>query len=227
MTAKQIFITGATGFIGSALAVELLRRGHPVSALTRPGSESKLPQGCGIVHGDALDGRSYLSRISPADTFVHLVGVSHPSPSKGAEFRAIDLQSIRQAVSAAVQAGVHHFVYLSVARPAPIMREYQEVRSEGESLITQAGLNATFIRPWYVLGPGRRWPVALIPMYAVARLFPPTREGAIRLALVTREQMVRTLVWAIENPAKGIRALEPQDIRRGGQVESALRHRAA
>ena len=227
MSSKQIFVTGATGFIGSALTAELLRRGHHVSALTRPGSESKIPAGCRIVHGDALDGRSYASQISPADTFVHLVGVSHPSPSKGAEFRAIDLQSIRQAVASALQAGIRHFVYLSVARPAPIMREYQEVRAEGESLITQAGLNATFIRPWYVLGPGRRWPVALIPLYAMARLFPATREGALRLALVTREQMVRTLTWAIENSAEGIRAFEPQDIRRGGQAESALRHRAA
>jgi homospermidine synthase len=69
--------------------------------------------------------------------------------------------------------------------------------------------------------------VALIPLYAAARLLPSTREGAIRLALVTREQMVRTLVWAIENPAEGIRALEPPDIRRGGQFERALSHRAA
>jgi uncharacterized protein YbjT (DUF2867 family) len=153
--------------------------------------------------------------------------VSHPSPSKGAEFRSIDLQSIRQAVPAAAQSGIRHFVYLSVARPAPIMREYQSVRAEGENLITQTGLNATFIRPWYVLGPGRRWPLALVPLYALARLLPPTREGALRLALVTRDQMVRSLVWAVENPADGIRLLEPQDIRRGGQVEGTLSHRAA
>jgi nucleoside-diphosphate-sugar epimerase len=198
-----------------------------VSALTRPGSENKLPAGCRVVHGDALNGSSYAPQIAPADTFVHLIGVSHPSPSKGAEFRSIDLQSIRQAVPAAGQAGIRQFVYLSVARPAPIMREYQEVRTEGESLITQAGMNATFIRPWYVLGPGRRWPLALVPLYAIARLLPPTREGAIRLALVTRDQMVRSLVWTVENPGAGIRVLEPQDIRRGGQVESALSHRAA
>lgn len=227
MSSKQIFITGATGFIGSALTAELLRRGHQVSALTRPGSENKLPAGCGVVRGDALNGGSYASQISPADTFVHLVGVSHPSPSKGAEFRSIDLQSIRQAVTAAAQSRIRHFVYLSVARPAPIMREYQAVRAEGESLITQAGLNATFIRPWYVLGPGRRWPIALIPLYAAARLLPATRESAIRLALVTREQMVRTLVWAIENSAEGIRTLEPLDIRQGRQLERALSHRAA
>ena len=227
MSARQIFITGATGFIGSALTTELLRRGHQVSALTRPGSEDKLPAGCRVVQGDALNAGSYISQIAPADTFVHLVGVSHPSPSKGAEFRSIDLQSIREAVRAAVQSGIRHFIYLSVARPAPIMREYQSVRAEGENLITQAGLNAIFIRPWYVLGPGRRWPLALVPLYAIARMLPPTREGAIRLALVTRDQMVRSVMWAIENPAQGIRTLEPPDIRRGGEVESSFSHRAA
>lgn len=227
MSAKAIFLTGGTGFIGSALTAELLRRGHDVSALTRPGSPNKLPEGCRVVHGDALNGSSYASQIAPADTFVHLVGVSHPSPSKGAEFRAIDLQSIRQAVAAATQAGIQYFVYLSVARPAPMMREYQAVRAEGENLITQAGLNATFLRPWYVLGPGRRWPLALVPLYAIARVFPPTRDGALRLAFVTRDQMVRSLVWAIENSAKGVRALEPQDIRRGVQLERRLGHRSA
>ncbi len=227
MTPRQIFLTGASGFIGQVLVAELLKRGHEVSALTRPGSESKIPTGCRIVHGDALDRTSYGAQVSPADTFVHLVGVSHPSPRKGAEFRSIDMQSIRQAVPVATQAGVRHFVYLSVARPAPIMREYQAVRAEGENLITQAGLNATFIRPWYVLGPGRRWPLASIPLYTIARLLPATREGAIRLALVTRDQMVRSLVWAVENPAEGVRVLEPPEIRLERQLAPAISQHAA
>lgn len=224
MTERRVFLTGGTGFIGSVLAAELMRRGHQVFALVRSGSEAKLPSGCEAVTGDALQADTYASRIGPCDTFVHLVGVAHPSPSKAAEFRSIDLQSIREAVRAASQAGVRHFVYLSVARPAPIMREYQAVRAEGERLIEAAFPSATFVRPWYVLGPGRRWPLALSPMYALARLIPATREGAERLALVTREQMVETLAWAVENPAYGIRALEPKDIRRGGRP--ALSNRA-
>ena len=38
----------------------------------------------------------------------------------------------------------------------------------------------------------------LQPFYAMARLFPPTRDGANRLALVTLEQMTQTLAWAVE-----------------------------
>ena len=227
MLQPHIFLTGGTGFIGGALADALLQRGYRVRALTRPGSEGKLPAGCDIVHGDALDAHSYAPQVSSADTFVHLVGVAHPGAGKAAEFRAIDLRSIQEAVPVAAKAGVRHLVYLSVARPAPIMKEYQAVRAEGEALITQAGLNATFVRPWYVLGPGRRWPLLLVPMYTIARAIPATRSGALRLGLVTRDQMVQTLLWAIENPAEGVRVLEPSDIREGGKLQQAMAHSAA
>ena len=212
---RQVFITGATGYMGSALATELVRRGHRVRLLVRPGSESKAPAGCEIVGGNALLAESYAAQVAPADTFVHLVGVAHPNPKKAAEFRSIDLKSCEEAIRAAKQAGVHHFVYLSVARPAPIMRQYQEVRAQGEQLLIESGMAATFVRPWYVLGPGHRWPTLLIPLYALARLLPQTRAGAIRLALVTLAQMTRTLTWAVENPAEGTRILEPPQIRQG------------
>ena len=223
---REVFITGATGFMGSRLAAELLRRGHRVRALARPGSEARLPARCEVVHGDALRSETYRERISPADTFVHLIGVAHPNPSKAAEFRDIDLKSCREAVGAATDVGVGHFVYLSVARPAPVMQEYQAVRAEGERLIGESGLTATFVRPWYVLGPGRKWPLLLVPMYAMARLFPPTREFAERLGLVTLEQMTQALAWTVENPPEGIRILEPPQIRAGhGGSTTYVQHR--
>jgi len=212
---REVFVTGGTGYIGTALARELLRRGHAVRMLVRPGSERKVPRGCEIVHGDALRAESYALQIVPADTVVHLVGVSRPNPRKAAEFRSIDLKSCHEAVQAASKARVQHLIYLSVARPAPVMREYQAARAEGEALITESGIPATFVRPWYVLGPGHRWPMLLVPLYALARLYPGTRAGAKRLALVTLEQMVQTLAWAVENPAEEIRVLEPKHIRRG------------
>jgi uncharacterized protein YbjT (DUF2867 family) len=153
-----VFVAGGTGYVGRPLITRLLERGHQVRALVRPGSERKLPEGCQAVLGDALDGTSYASKIAPADTFVQLVGVSHPNPSKAAEFRNVDLASGRSAVEAAKNAGVRHFVYISVAHPAPVMKAYIEVRSQCEAVINQSGMSATILRPWYVLGPGHRWP---------------------------------------------------------------------
>jgi uncharacterized protein YbjT (DUF2867 family) len=201
---KEIFIAGGSGYMGRQLIPELMARGHRVKALVRRGSESKIAAGCTLVAGDALDKRSYVEKIAPADTFVHLVGVAHPSPAKAAQFRSIDLVAGRAAIEAAVDAGVKHFVYLSVAHPAPMMKAYIDVRMECEALIQQCGLNATILRPWYVLGPGHRWPYALIPFYWVMSKLPATRDGAQRLGLVTLDEMVAALVEAIESPVQGV-----------------------
>jgi hypothetical protein len=78
---------------------------------------------------------------------------------------------------------------------------------------SQSGLNATLLRPWYVLGPGHRWPYALLPMYWLLEQLPWTRDGARRLGLVTLEQMKLALVEAVENPCQGILLLEVPQIR--------------
>lgn len=198
--AHDVFVTGATGYLGRALIPALLARGHQVRALIRPGSESKVPAGTQCVIGDALDAASYQNAIAPADTFVHLVGTPRPNPFKGKQFRAVDLVSIRAAVSAAVHARVGHFVYLSVAHPAPIMAAYIAVRKEGEALLEASGLPTTILRPWYVLGPGHYWPFALAPIYGLLERLRPTREMVLRLGLVTIAEMVAALVDAIEEP---------------------------
>jgi len=216
-SAHKIFITGGTGYMGRRLVAELLKRGHSVRALVRKGSEGKLPPGCAAVVGDALVKESYAREVraadAPADTFVQLVGVSHPNPSKADEFRAVDLASARAAVSAAVEAGIQHFVYVSVAQPAPVMKAYVAVRGECEEIIRKSGLNATILRPWYVLGPGHRWPYLLVPLYWLFERLPGTRESARRLGLVSIDQMVRALVGAVEHPCQGIRILGVPDIR--------------
>jgi len=208
-----VFIAGATGFMGQRLSVELLRRGHTIRGLVRPGSEKRLAPGCEGVTGNPLDASSYQRHIAGADTFVHLVGVAHPSPSKAAQFRTIDLRSANESLSAAAGAGIRHFVYVSVAHPAPVMREYIAARTEAEESIRSAGLNATILRPWYVLGPGRRWPLLLLPAYWILGALPGTRETARRLGLVTIDQMVGTMSNAIDHPPSGLRVLEVPQIR--------------
>jgi uncharacterized protein YbjT (DUF2867 family) len=131
---------------------------------------------------------------------VHLVGTPHPNPSKAKEFETIDLASIRAVVEASRARAIAHLVYVSVAQPAPAMHAYVAMRAAGEAAVREAALTATFLRPWYVLGPGHWWPVLLIPGYAIAELIPATRETARRIGLVTVAQMVDALVRAVETP---------------------------
>src|ERR1700739_1062138 len=194
---NNVFITGSTGYMGRRLIAELLARGHKVRALVRKGSESNPPADAEALIGNALDSSIYADRVSPSDTLVQLVGVAHPNPAKGKQFRAIDLPSGLAAVQAAKQAGAH-LVYVSVAHPAPMMKGYIAVRSEVEQAIRDAGLNATVLRPWYVLGRGHRWPYLLIPFYKVCEWLPATREGARRLGLATLPQVIAALGGAAE-----------------------------
>src|SRR5262245_19713421 len=145
---RTVFVTGSTGYLGRPLIVSLLERGHLVRALARPESIPRIPKGAGIVTGNALDSSGWQSEIAPADTFVHLIGTPHPNPRKAAEFQSIDLVSIRVAVAAATAARIRHFIYVSVAHPAPVMHAFIAVRQEGERLVRSSGVAATILRPW-------------------------------------------------------------------------------
>lgn len=210
---KSVFITGGTGYIGSHLIPLLLNSGYTVNALFRSGSENKLPAGCNSVAGNVLDSESFKDNIVPSETFIQLVGVSHPGPGKKNFFKEIDLVSVTESVKAAKLSGIKHFIYISVANPAPFMHDYIEVRKQGEELVRQSGMSATIFRPWYILGPGHYWPYVLIPFYKIMELIPQTRRSARRLGLVNIKNMINSILYAVENPARGIRVITTEKIK--------------
>lgn len=211
----DVFVTGGTGYVGRPLVAELLARGHAVRALVRDGAQAKVPRGARTIVGDALAAATFAAAIPAGATVVHLVGTPHPDPSKAAEFERVDVGSIRATAQAATAARAAHLVYVSVEHPAPVMRAYVAARIEGEAIVHATGIPATILRPWYVLGPGHRWPVVLLPFYALARLVPAWRATAVRLGLVTLGEMVAALVAAVEHPpAHGATIVDVPGIRR-------------
>ena len=142
-----------------------------------------------------------------------MVGVAHPSPRKKQQFLDVDLKSIQESLKAAKDNSIEHFIYISVV-PTGIMKAYSAVRQQGEKLIQDNFRNATFIRPFYVLGHGHYWPLLLAPVFKLLSLSKSGKEKVERLSLVWIGQMVNALVWSVENAPQGIRILEVKDIKK-------------
>jgi len=218
---RKIAITGATGYMGRVVTCKLLAHEHDVTALVRHGTRHRVAAGAHVVELDLFNPAEIAAALKGRDTVLHLVGTAHPNPSKAEEFVRVDLASAKACAAAAARAGVQHFVYVSVAQPAPVMKAYVTARMAAERELGKTRLAATVLRPWYVLGPGHWWPVLLSPVYAIASLIPALRAGAQRLGLVTLEQMTNALVRAIEQPPRAgswkivevpeIRALDESD----------------
>jgi uncharacterized protein YbjT (DUF2867 family) len=218
---RTVFITGATGYIGTRLIKLLIERDHHVIALVRKGSENKVPAGAEVVIGNPFGAQTFQQYIPAGCVFVQLLGVSHPSPKKAKQFKEIDLRSVKASADAADNAGTLHFIYISVAMaPSKLMQAYQEVRKEGEKYCLSKTFNCSFIRPWYVLGPGHWWPVSLLPFYGLAEIIPSWRKKARAMALVTIKQILDTLVNVTENEPLPLRILEVKDIRNPGFKKS-------
>ena len=219
MSSRHIVVIGGTGYLGSRLIPRLIERGHAVTAVVRPGSQATSVPGCRVVQANPLDAASLTPHLHAGDTVVQLVGVPKPAPWKGPQFRAVDLVAGRASIDAAKAAGIEHFVYVSVAHPAPIMKDYIAVRRECEDRLQASGLRATILRPWYILGPSHWWPLVLQPGYRLMEHIPSMHGAAIRLGLVTLDDMLTALVWSVEHPPEPIRVIEVPEIRRlGGRL---------
>lgn len=213
---QPIFITGGTGYIGRRLISLLIKNGYAVTALVRQQSLTKLPPGCTAVVADAFDASTYVRSIAAGSIFIHLLGVSHPGPSKKTLFYSVDLASAKVAADAAAKAGVVHFIYMSVAQyPVKMMTSYQDARLQSEQAIQATGLPATFIRPWYIIGPGHYWPLLLQPLFKLMEFIPATATKATSLALVYLPQLLAILLQAVQQPPKeGTRIIEIAAIRK-------------
>src|SRR5262249_33071546 len=119
----RIAITGASGYLGRHLTTGLLGRGHQVRALVRPGKAQRVAPGAESVELDPFDVNELAPALQGCNTVVHLIGTPHPNPSKAAEFLRVDLASARVCIAAAARCApaLPHFVYVSVAHPAPVM----------------------------------------------------------------------------------------------------------
>jgi uncharacterized protein YbjT (DUF2867 family) len=97
--------------------------------------------------------------------------------------------------------------------PTKVMKDYQRCRAEGEASVRAIQVPTTFLRPWYVVGPGHYWPLLLKPVFTLLEWIPATAQKAKALRLVTLKQMLQALCIAIDKQPKEVRVVEIEGIR--------------
>ncbi len=115
MTLGPTLLTGATGFVGSAVLRVLLARGHDVRALVRPGSDRRNLDGLAVqpVEGDLTDPASLARAMAGCRYLLHVAAdyrIWVPDPA--AMLRA-NVDGTRALMLAALDAGVERVVYCS------------------------------------------------------------------------------------------------------------------
>jgi len=108
-------VTGAAGFVGSAVVKKLLERGVEVRALARPTSDLRNLEGLPIevVTGDLTDPASLAAACRGCDVVFHVAADYRlwvPDPDR---MMAANVQGTRQLIEAALNAGVQRIVYTS------------------------------------------------------------------------------------------------------------------
>jgi uncharacterized protein YbjT (DUF2867 family) len=145
-------VFGASGYIGSNLVPELLRRGHRVRASARNLEvlEGRGWDGAEIVQADALDSATLPAALVGADVAYYLVH----SMAAGRDFGAIDRQAAENFARAAATAGVSRIVYLGGLIPPNPRSEHLKSRAETGEVLRAGSVPVTEVRAGMIIGPG-------------------------------------------------------------------------
>jgi nucleoside-diphosphate-sugar epimerase len=211
-------ITGATGFVGSAVLAEALGQGHQVRALAR--REQAPRAGVEWVRGDLGDAGALAALVAGADAVVHVAGLTNtPDP---AQFEAANVTGTANVIAAMQGAGLKRLVFVSsLAARKPDLSAYGASKARAEALVEGSGLDWTTVRPPAVYGPRD---IDMLDLFRAAKwgVVPLPPGGAT--SIIHADDLARLLVVLASSNAAATRkqAYEPDDGREGGWSHKEL-----
>ncbi len=215
VTAMKALLTGPTGFIGSHLAEELLKRGYTVDCLVRKNSDLKWLENLDVhLHtGDCRQKDSLRDAVKGVDYVFHLAGLTRaPREKDFFEINTDGTENLLQAVLAECPS-IKRFIYVSSlaaagpctkglpltedTEPKPVS-SYGRSKLEAEHIVRKhsSSIPSTIIRPPAVYGPRDR---DFYLLYRVLNkgIFPYWGESFYSLVYV--EDLVRGIISAAES----------------------------
>lgn len=111
-----VLVTGARGFLGSALVNDLLESGYDVRALVRHTGSSSYPKSVEMIVGDIRDPQCAKQASTGCDTVVHLAGQAHALDDdhvSDQDYQSINVDGTKHLLDGAVAGGVRTFIFAS------------------------------------------------------------------------------------------------------------------
>jgi uncharacterized protein YbjT (DUF2867 family) len=193
-----VLVTGAAGYVGSAVVASLAASGRRVRALVHHG-HGATADGVEHVHGDVTDPESVRAAAEGCEAIVHLVAILNGSD---AEFEAVNTGGARNAVAAARANGIRRLVHMSALgvskEHAPLTR-YWGSKYAGKLAVTESDLDWTVMEPSFVFGNNGG---ALKTFESLIRtpLAPVIGDGRYRHQPVWLGDVATAFVRALERP---------------------------
>jgi len=194
-----VALTGAGGFIGTALREQLLAAGYGVRALYRPRRGRVLQKAAGLqwIAGDVNDRVALAALMQGVEAVVHCAGAVRGA--RRSDFDLVNEKGVLDTVSAAKrEPGCRRFLlFSSLAAREPHLSDYAGSKRRGEVALeaNAAHLAWAVLRPPAVYGPGDR---EMLPLFqSMARglaLIPGSGDGRFSLIHVA-DLVSAVLAW--------------------------------
>ena len=192
---QRIAITGASGFIGTALVHALAERGHAVVALDQHAPREPLPAER-FIQADIEDQGALNEAFHGVDVVHHLAALPSIARAPELQYWRVNVAGTRAALASAQSSGVRHFVHMSsstvygapsqcpIPESAPLRprNPYSRTKAAAEEAVQIAsrnGMPCTILRPRVVVGRGRAGVFALL-FHFIARGLPIPLPGGGR-----------------------------------------------
>ena len=151
----KILLSGATGFVGSAVIDQLAAAGHTIRILARdPVRAGHLRQkyNADVFHGNILHAKSLAGCAEGMDAVVHIVGVIAEVDEN--TFERVHTIGTQNLLAEAKKAKVKRFIHMSaLGTRANARSKYHQTKWEAEEAVRASGLDWTIFRPSIIYGP--------------------------------------------------------------------------
>ena len=216
---RTVALTGATGFIGSALAHRFHTAGWVVRALVRASSPTANLATIPIqfVEGDLADLGSLHRLVEGVDDVVHCAGLVRGASFTN--FESVNVHGVENIVQASSeQTRVPRFLLISsLAAREPLVSPYAMSKSQGEAQLAVVAkeMEWTALRPPAVYGPGDRELRPLLEWMGRGIALKLAHDQA-RFSLLYVDDLADAVVMCLENVSPTPRVLELHDGYPGG-----------